>query len=330
MRVYSSLHEVEEAPGRSRVVAIGVFDGVHRGHRLILDQTVERAREEGALAAAVTFYPHPEGVLHPRSAPRMLTSLERKAALMEELGLDELVVVKFDVEFARLSPEAFCRLVLSDRLGARVVLVGENFRFGHGGVGTSADLRDFGATHHFEVRAVALAFDDGEAISSTRVRRLISAGRVVEAARLLGRPHRLEGTVVRGAGRGRTLEAPTANLGVTAGMALPAMGVYVTRSFVDGSPAGPSVTSLGTNPTFETDKKVRVETLLLHQGGDLYGRRFEVDLLERIRGQRVFPDAASLAVRIRRDAEFASGYFEAIGGPRTAPPASHRPAEVSR
>jgi riboflavin kinase/FMN adenylyltransferase len=313
MHIYSSLHEVEEAPERSRVVAIGVFDGVHRGHRLILDQTVERARQIGGLAAAVTFYPHPEGVLHPRAAPRMLTSLERKAALMEELGLDELVVVKFDLEFAQLTPAAFCRLVLSERLGARVVLVGENFRFGHLGAGGVGDLREFGAAHDFEVQAVPLAFDDREAISSTRIRRLIRGGNVVEAARLLGRPHRLEGTVVAGAGRGRTLQAPTANLDVTAGMALPAIGVYVTRSFVDGLHAGLSVTSLGTNPTFETGKKIYVETLLLDQGGDLYGRRLEVELLERVRGQQVFPDAASLAARIRRDVEFARGYFEVIG-----------------
>ena len=315
MRVYNSLNEVEEASGRNRIVAIGVFDGVHRGHRRILDKTVEKARQSGALSAAVTFYPHPEGVLHPRSAPRMLTSLERKAALLEALGLDELVVVKFDLEFARLSPEAFCRLVLSDRLGARVVLVGDNFRFGYRGAGTAADLRDFGDAHDFEFVSVALAVEDGEPVSSTRIRRLIRAGHVVEAARLLGRPHRLEGTVVEGAGRGRTLDAPTANLQVTAGMALPAMGVYVTRSFVDGSVAGPSVTSLGTNPTFESDRKIRVETLLLEQGGDLYGRSLEVDLLERIRGQRAFPDAASLATRIRRDSEFARGYFETCREP---------------
>lgn len=315
MRVYRSLDEVLEAPGRERVVAIGVFDGVHRGHRRILTRTVEMARQRGALSAAVTFYPDPEGVLHPRSAPRMLTSLERKAALVEALGLDELVVVEFDLKFARLSPEAFCRLVLSEQLAARVVLVGENFRFGHRGAGTAADLREFGAAHDFEVLPVTLAMEDGEAVSSTRIRRLISTGHVVEAARLLGRPHRLEGTVVRGVGRGRSLDAPTANLEVIAGMALPSMGVYVTRSFLDGSWAGPSVTSLGTNPTFETDDDLRIETLLLDQGGDLYGRRLEVDVLERIRGQCTFPDALSLAARIRRDVEFARGYFEAIGGP---------------
>ncbi len=313
MRIYRSLDEVLEGPGRERVVAIGVFDGVHLGHRHILTRTVGMARQRGALSAAVTFYPHPEGVLHPTSAPRMLTSLERKAALIEALGLDELVVVEFDLDFARLSPGAFCRLVLSDRLGARVVLVGENFRFGHKGAGTAADLREFGAAHDFEVLAVALALDDGEAVSSTRIRRLISTGHVVEAARLLGRPHRLEGTVVRGVGRGRTLDAPTANLEVTPGMALPAMGVYATWSYVDGSPAGPSVTSLGTNPTFENDGMVRIETLLLGEVGELYGHRLEVDLLERIRDQWTFPDAVSLAGRIRRDVEFARGYFEAIG-----------------
>jgi riboflavin kinase/FMN adenylyltransferase len=314
MRVYRSLDEVLEAREQGRVVAIGVFDGVHRGHRRILARTVEIAGQRGSLSAAVTFYPDPEGVLHPRAAPRMLTSLERKAALMEDLGLDELVVVEFDMEFARLSPEAFCRLVLSDRLAAKAVLVGDNFRFGHRGAGSAADLRKYGAAHGFQVLPISLAMANDEAVSSTRIRRLISSGHVVEASRLLGRPHRLEGTVVRGAGRGRSLDAPTANLEIIPGMALPAMGVYVTWSFVDGSSVGPSVTSLGTNPTFEVDGRMSIETLMLEQSGDLYGRWLEVDILERIRGQCTFPDASSLAARIRRDVEFARGYFETLGG----------------
>jgi riboflavin kinase/FMN adenylyltransferase len=314
MRVYGSLNEVLAAPGRERVVAIGVFDGVHRGHKRILTWTVEIAREHGVLSAAMTFYPDPEEVLHPKSAPRILTTLERKADLIRSLGLDELVVVRFDREFARLSPEAFCRLVLSDKLGARMVLVGQNFHFGHKGAGSATDLRKFGVAHDFEVLPVSLAMEEGEAVSSTRIRRLISSGHVVEAARLLGRPHRLEGTVVKGAGRGRSLDAPTANLEVAAGMALPAAGVYVTWSYLDGSSAGPSVTSLGTNPTFEVGGDIRVETLLLEQEGDFYGLKLEVDLLERIRGQCTFPSASSLAARIRRDVEFARGYFEIIGG----------------
>lgn len=309
MRVYTSLDEIDEAPGHGRVVAIGVFDGVHRGHQRILGKAVESARLIGALSAAVTFYPHPEAVLRPKPAPRMLTSLERKAELLEGLGVDELVVVKFDRAFAQLSPEAFCRLVLSHRLGARQVVVGENFHFGHFGAGTPADLRDYGATHDFEVRSVPLAEEGGETISSTRIRKLISAGHVVDAARLLGRPHRIEGVVVSGVGRGRALEAPTANLAVDAGTAIPRLGVYVTRSFLDKGVAHPSVTSVGTNPTFEVDKKIRIETLLLDYAGDIYGSRLAVDFLERIRGQRTFPDAGSLVAQIRRDVEIARGYL---------------------
>jgi len=305
MRVYTSLEEVRRARGRGRVVAIGVFDGVHRGHQRILGRAVEEASATGALSTAVTFYPHPEAVLRPHAAPRMLTSVEQKARLMEALGLDELIVVRFDRDFARLSPESFCAAVLSSRLGARTVFVGENFRFGQGGAGTAAHLLEYGRTHGFEVRPVALVEEDGETISSTRIRDLLSSGRVEEAARLLGRPHRIEGPVLSGAGRGKELDAPTANLTPTREMALPRLGVYVTRSTVDGKRAYPSVTSVGTNPTFESDHRVRVETLLLDYSGDLYGRHLAVDFLARIRGQRTFADAASLAERIRRDVEIA-------------------------
>ena len=310
MRVYASLDGVDEAPGRGRVVAIGVFDGVHRGHQRILAEAVASARSMDAISTVVTFYPHPERVLHPHSAPRMLSSSQRKTELIEAMGLDELVVVKFDQAFSLLSPEAFCRLVLSAHLGARLVLVGENFRFGHLGAGTNADLEEFGATHGFDVVSVPLAEEDGESISSTRIRKLISAGRVAEAARLLGRAHRIEGVIVRGAGRGRALEAPTANLKVEAASAIPRLGVYVTRSLLDGGGARPSVTSVGTNPTFEVDNRVRIETLLLEHSGDIYGARLAVDFLERIRSQRAFPDAASLAARIMQDVEIARDYFQ--------------------
>lgn len=306
MRVYSSLDEVADAPKNGRAVAIGVFDGVHRGHQRILLEAVEQARSSGALSAAVTFYPHPEALLRPRSAPRMLTSLERKAQLLEALGLDELVVVRFDLDFAQLSPELFCRKVLSDHLGARLVYVGENFRFGHQGLGTPADLAAYGVEHGFRVRPVALVEESGEVISSTRIRDLLRRGRVAEASGLLGRPHRIEGAVISGAGRGgRVLEAPTANLSPERHMALPRLGIYVTRSTVEGTGVHSSVTSVGTNPTFEKDRKVRVETVLLDYRGDLYGKHMAVDFLAKIRAQRTFPDAASLAAQIKRDIEFA-------------------------
>jgi riboflavin kinase/FMN adenylyltransferase len=316
MRVYSSLEEVRKAPARGRAVAIGVFDGVHRGHQRILSRAVDEAASTGALSTAVTFYPHPEAVLRPRSAPRMLTSTEQKARLMGSLGLDELMVVGFDRDFARLSPDAFCGAVLSTRLGARTVFVGENFRFGQGGAGTAADLVEYGGTHGFEVCPVALVEADGETISSTRIRELLSNGRVDEAAILLGRPHRIEGAVSSGAGRGRDLEAPTANLLVERELALPRLGVYVTRSTIDGGEVYPSVTSVGTNPTFESDRKVRIETLLFDFSGDLYGRHLAVDFLARIRGQKTYESAASLAEQIKLDVQMARAVH--AGGTRPA------------
>jgi riboflavin kinase / FMN adenylyltransferase len=275
---------------------------------------VQEARFRGSLSTVVTFYPHPEAVLRPRRAPRMLTSLERKAELLDSLGVNELVVVQFDRAFAQLSAEEFCRAALSHRLGARAVFVGENFHFGHGGSGTVADLRDYGATHGFEVRSVLLAEDGGEPISSTRVRALLRAGQVGEAAWLLGRPHRIEGRVIAGVGRGRGLEAPTANLAAARDLALPGLGVYVTTSTVNGLEVYRSVTSIGTNRTFESDRKVRLETLILDFSGDLYGSQLAVDFLDRIRGQKAFPDADSLAARIKQDTEIARRYApEALG-----------------
>jgi riboflavin kinase/FMN adenylyltransferase len=220
----------------------------------------------------------------------------------------ELVVVPFDREFARLTPEAFCSAVLSDHLGAQAVFVGENFHFGHGGVGTPADLRLYGQTHGFDVVAVALAREAGEVISSTRIREAIKEGEVGEATWLLGRPHRIEGTVITGVGRGRGLEAPTANLAPTPDMALPRLGIYVTQSTVDGKDTYRSVTSVGTNPTFESDGRIRIETLLFDFAGNLYGADLAVDFLQRIRDQQAFPDAESLAARIKQDAEIARAY----------------------
>jgi len=314
IRIYQAPEEIPEAPEQGRVVAIGVFDGVHRGHQRILKEAVASARAvPGMAATAVTFRPHPEAVLRPHPAPRLLTSLSRKAELMEQLGIDELVVVKFDRDFARLTPDDFCRLVLSRRLGARLVLVGENFRFGHLGAGGPSDLESYGLKHGFRVSTVALAHEGGEAISSTRIRNLVAAGHVAEAAALLGRPHRIEGVVVAGHGRGRTLQAPTANLAVEPQTAVPHHGVYVTCSLIDGRDRHVSVTSVGTNPTFEVDKKLHIETLLLDYSGDIYGHGLAVDFLEWIRGQQVFAGAEQLAERIRHDVEVARGYLQSRG-----------------
>jgi riboflavin kinase/FMN adenylyltransferase len=311
---YHGIEAVPPIAARTRVVAIGVFDGVHLGHQRILRGAVEAAQRDGGISAAVTFEPHPDSVLRPNAAPRLLTGLDRKAGLMEALGMDEILVVRFDPDFAGLSPEGFCKRVLSDRLGAGRVMVGENFRFGHGGQGTSADLQDYGKEHGFDVVAVPLALRGGEPISSTRIRALIGKGQVVEAADLLGRPHRLEGTVVQGVGRGRGLGAPTANLAVDRRLALPRLGIYITRVLLPDGRLSPSVTSVGTNPTFESGRQIHIETLLLDYEGDLYGKPMALDFLDRIRDQERFPDAAALAARIRKDVAIARGYFDVRSG----------------
>jgi riboflavin kinase / FMN adenylyltransferase len=311
LKTYFDLESVPDASPAGRVVAIGVFDGVHRGHQRILAEAAAAGHERGADVMAITFRPHPDAVLRNKPAPRLLTTLERKSELVEALGVDEMLVIKFDREFAKLSPSDFCHRVLSKHLGACMVFVGENFRFGHLGSGTPDDLRRFGGSHGFEVGTVPLAEDGGETISSTRIREMITAGHVAEAGSLLGRPHRIEDVVVKGVGRGRSLEAPTANLAVEPETAVPHQGVYVTRSVVDGTRIHPSITSIGTNPTFEVDKKTRIETLFLDGNDNVYGCHLAVDFLEHIRAQQTFPNADALAARIKKDVDIARGYLEA-------------------
>ena len=212
MRVYRSLEDIAELPGRPRAVAVGTFDGVHRGHQRIISMAVNAARAMGGVATVVTFEPHPDSVLHPENAPVLLTPLEMKVILLQELGVQEVVAVPFDREFAALAPEDFCRRLLSQRLGARQVMVGANFRFGHRAAGHPADLLAFGQEQGFSVSAIHLVEEEGGPVSSTRIRALVGAGEVEQAARLLGRPHVLEGPVVGGARRGRTMGVPTANL----------------------------------------------------------------------------------------------------------------------
>lgn len=312
MRVYRSIGEVADQPGVPRSVAIGTFDGLHRGHQAIVEKAVQAARTMEGSAAVLTFEPHPSAVLAPDRHPVLLSPFEYKVHLLEQAGVDELVALPFDAAFAALSPGEFCESVLSSRLNARQVMVGENFRFGAGGVGTAEDLIAFGRESGFSVTAIGLVIARGLPVSSTRIRRLVTEGRVEEAAELLGRPHALDGFVGGGAGRGRDLGTPTANLEVSGGVAVPAPGVYVTRTLVAAGDLRPSVTSIGTNPTFETDEVVRIETFVLGFSGNLYGRRIRVEFLEWIRGQHAFPDAAALQARIADDVRAAEAYFSEV------------------
>lgn len=309
MRVYRSLEEIASAPESPRVIAIGTFDGVHLGHKRIIGMAVDAADELEGIATVVTFDPHPMQVLRPAHAPRVLTGLEQKARLVEEIGVGEMAVVPFDRELAELAPADFSRQLLSEGLGARQVMVGENFRFGKGGAGGPADLLSLGEEYGFSVTAISMIEQEGEVVSSTRIRDCVQRGQVERAAELLGRPYALEGAVVRGAGRGRNLGIPTANLEVGPEMASPALGVYVTLAHVDGGSPLPSVTSVGTNPTFEAEGSVRVETHIMDFSRGIYGSVLEVEFLARLRGQIKFDDPDELADRIRQDVEEAGRYF---------------------
>jgi riboflavin kinase / FMN adenylyltransferase len=286
------------------VVTVGMFDGVHRGHRALLDRVVAEASARDLPAAAVTFDRHPLAVLRPGAEPPLLTTLDRRVELLGEAGMAAVLVLEFTRELSEVTAEAFATDVLFGRLGARAVVVGENFRFGHKAAGDPALLADLGRPRGIDLVAVPLHGQAGEVVSSTRVRAELAAGDVAAAAASLGRPFALDGVVVAGDGRGRSLlGVPTANLELPGGLALPADGVYAghlaERAPEDRGTARPAAISVGTNPQFGTER--RVEAHVLDFDGELYGRAVTVDFRHRIRGQAVFPRVEELIAQMRRD-----------------------------
>jgi riboflavin kinase / FMN adenylyltransferase len=281
MRI-TRLTDVEPRP---RSIAVGEFDGVHLGHRQVI-----RGND-----TVLTFEPHPLRVVRPQAAPRLLTSLEVKAELIERLGVSELVVIPFDDGFAHQSPREFIDHVLVERLRATHVSVGENFRFGHRATG---DPELLAADGRFEVRVVPLVEMDGEIVSSSHIRGLVLAGEVELAARLLGAPFALRGEVVRGEKRGRKLGFPTANIVPDEELVYPGHGVYVARANEDCA-----AVSIGVRPTFGTGRGVLVEAYLLDRDVDLYGQVLKLDFLARLRGERRFQSAQALVEQMHHDAE---------------------------
>lgn len=281
------------------VVTIGVFDGVHRGHQEVIGTAVKRARDLGLRSVVVTFDPHPAEVVRPGSHPAVLTEPDRKAELIEALGADALCVVPFTLEFSRLSPEAFVHDVLVEHLHAAAVVVGSNFRFGHRAAGDVALLEQLGRRFGFTVTVPDLVSDDAVVLSSTYIRACVAAGDVTAAAAALGRPHRLEGVVVRGDGRGRELGFPTANLLTSRYAAVPADGVYAGWCHHRGQRHMAAV-SVGTNPTFAGQER-RVEAYLLDVTDDLYGERVALDFVRRLREMRRYDSVAPLVEQIRED-----------------------------
>lgn len=285
-------------------VALGVFDGVHVGHQALIRETIAHAGRRGVASCVLTFDCDPDQVVTPERAAPQLTTLEDKLDLIASLGPDAVLVVPFDRALAALSPEEFLSEVVFDACQPAVCIVGRDFRFGHLAQGTVDTLAELGAGHGFEVIAYDLVVADDAPVTSSRIRALIASGKVAAAARLLGRPHRLHGTVVHGRALGREIGTPTANLDVDARFALPAPGVYVAWATV---PAGRyrAAASVGVPPTFP-DATCRLEALLIGFNGDLYGAPLTLEFVERLRDQRVFPDTGSLAEAITRDAERAA------------------------
>jgi riboflavin kinase/FMN adenylyltransferase len=274
---------------RPRRVAVGEFDGVHHGHRAVIagNDTV------------LTFEPHPLAVVRPAVAPKLLTSLDVKAQLLESLGVQELVVIPFDGAFAHQSAQAFVDDVLIGRLGATHVSVGDNFRFGHGARGDTELLR---AQERFETRVVPLVEVEGEIVSSSHVRGLVLAGEVEHARAFLGAPFRLRGVVAHGDKRGRELGFPTANVVPDPALVCPGHGIYAASVAVQGDPGTHcAAVNVGVRPTFDTGRGLLVEAYLLDFSGDLYDRTITIEFLTRLRGEQRFESAEALVEQMHRD-----------------------------
>jgi riboflavin kinase/FMN adenylyltransferase len=294
----------------SPVLALGNFDGLHRGHMKIVERVRRTAEESGATPVVLTFDPHPTRVLRPDKAPRVLMTEAQKSETLAAAGMRGLAVVRFTPELSRWDPETFVRLVLVEWLGVSEVWVGANFLFGHGRAGTFAVLHALAERYGFRADKIDPVCVRGEAVSSTRVRRLLAEGRVGEAGVLLGRHFYLDGDVVAGDGRGRQIGYPTANLR-TDGELVPPNGVYAT---VARTPDGllPAVTNIGVRPTFGGGGAVSIETHLLRGGRDLYGARLRLYFVQRLRAEQAFSSPAALVARIEQDCRAAGLLFERI------------------
>lgn len=288
------------------VVTIGVFDGVHLGHRALISRARAEADRRGVGLTALTFDPHPLAVVRPGSEPTLLCSVSQRVRLLREAGADDVLVLEFDEALADESPEEFVDSWLVGSLAASAVLVGENFTFGRRAAGTVSTLVQIGQSRGFDVISCSLVDDPAGPVSSTRVRALIGEGDVATAAELLGRPHRVVGPVVHGDHRGRELGYPTANLGPTPTATVPADGVYAARLVMDPegaeSPSWPAAVSVGTNPTFGENSR-RVEAFAIDAGADLdlYGQMAAVDFVERLRGMEAFGSVDELLDQMARD-----------------------------
>ena len=296
---------------RPTVLTLGVFDGLHLGHQLIVRTVVERARATDAVPTVITFDPHPRAVLHPESAPPLLQTLDQKVEGFGVLGIEQTIVIRFDEEFSQIRAEAFLCDVVKDRLHAKEVYLGRGFAFGHNREGNIELLRRVSAELGFFADEVPEVQFRSQRVSSSKVRQLLAEGKVNLARRLLGRPYGVEGRVQRGAERGAGLGFPTANVHPQ-NRVIPRNGVYVTGTLIDGHWRR-SVTNVGVRPTFTADTEPSVETFVLNWAGDLYGDVVRVRFLHRLRDEQKFGSIEELKLQIERDVQRAESYFQRSG-----------------
>ena len=303
-------HGLDEVPAGwgECVVTIGVFDGVHRGHQRIVGRAAQVGEQRGLPVVAITFDPHPDEVTRPGSHPPFLCSARRRAELLGGLGIDAVCVLPFTLEFSRLAPDDFVRTVLVERLHAAVVIVGEDFRFGHKAAGDVPLLAKLGEKYEFTTEGMPLLVADGTTLSSTSIRQMLAEGDVAAAAKALGRPHRVEGVVVRGHQRGRALGFPTANLEMPPHTAIPADGIYAgwLASLDDEGrdvQRWPAAISIGTNPTFGEGEQTVEAYALDRTDLDLYGVHAAIDFAARLRGTLRFDSVDALVEQMHRDVD---------------------------
>ncbi len=313
MRLFHGTDNADIA--RPTVLTLGVFDGLHLGHQLIMQTVVERASAVGAVPTVITFEPHPRAVLHPESAPPLLQTFDQKIEALGVLGVEQTIVIHFDQAFAQIRAEDFLRDAVVDRLHAKEVYLGRGFAFGHDREGNIDLLRSVSQSLGFFADEVPEVRLRGRRVSSSRIRELLQQGRVNLARRMLGRPYGVEGRVVRGAERGVTLGFPTANLHPQ-NRVIPRNGVYVTATLVEGEWRR-SVTNVGTRPTFESSANTSVETFVMNWSGDLYGDVVRVRFLHRLRDEQKFGSVDELKTQIEHDVTRAENYFEHGGIKRT-------------
>lgn len=305
MRYIAGSASIEPALVRS-ILTVGNFDGLHVGHRSIMETVVGRARTLDGVAVVYTFEPHPRKVLQPDRAPRLLTTLEQKLELFEEAGVDVVVVEEFTREFAATPADVFIREIIHERIRPVEVYVGYDFHFGRDRQGSMRLLTEMGPRLGFSVTIIPEVTMDSGDVNSTRIRQLLAESQPERAAAMLGRPYTVRGRVVQGDRRGHQLGFPTANLDPE-NEVLPARGVYAgrVRFLDDGDPprgrAFPAVTNVGTRPTFEDSEQVLAEAHLIDFDGELYGRRIEVSFVAQLRGERRFADAEALKKQIAAD-----------------------------